>query len=416
LTGYKNSKGTAAAYAYLPSHYRMSKTVDGVVTQHIWDGDNVVAEANSANAILRSYTRGHQLLTDDDRRAYMYDGHGNLVQQNRGTAAENVTRYDAYGNKIEKSGTANDTPFGYCGEYLDKESGLIYLRNRYYDSESGRFISEDPIRSGMNWYSYCSNDPINKIDPWGLIDVFARNYLEERGAEVTYTGNGTASVRYNGKTYKISGTINSDGRMVMDDTDIDNILGWTATVYYFYGSDQTEHATSNIKDLRNNGYAVISTLITSTSDFTDAYNAMPSTVDIVIVNQHGSPSSVSYMNLSKLDMTKRIGTFVLLSCNAGHQWTGSESMASQIANASGGNIEQLIAADGTHFRGRFWNPYRGIKVEGDSKWEDYIDSSFEESAKSQGFIRYQWNGTSYEKNSIGHSFSSVRSLLKKVGA
>ena len=58
----------------------MSKIVDVVLTQQIWDGDNIVAEANSSNVILRSYTRGHQLLTDDDRRAYMYDVHGNLVQ------------------------------------------------------------------------------------------------------------------------------------------------------------------------------------------------------------------------------------------------------------------------------------------------------------------------------------------------
>ncbi|MDO4302192.1 MAG: RHS repeat-associated core domain-containing protein [Clostridia bacterium] len=173
------SGATAAAYSYLPNHYRMSKTVDGVVTQQIWDGNNIVAEANSANAILRSYTRGHQLLTDDDRRAYMYDGHGNLVQQNRGTAAENVTRYDAYGNKIEKSGTANDTPFGYCGEYLDKESGLIYLRNRYYDSESGRFISEDPIKDGSNWYSYCSGNPIRFIDKNGM---FGENTVLAKGS------------------------------------------------------------------------------------------------------------------------------------------------------------------------------------------------------------------------------------------
>ncbi|MDO4302264.1 MAG: RHS repeat-associated core domain-containing protein, partial [Clostridia bacterium] len=34
-------------------------------------------------------------------------------------------------------------PWGYCGEYRDKESGLIYLRNRYYDSSTGRFINED---------------------------------------------------------------------------------------------------------------------------------------------------------------------------------------------------------------------------------------------------------------------------------
>lgn len=167
IIGYKNSKGTTAAYKYLPNHYRMSKTVDGVLTQQIWDGDNIVAEANDANAILRSYTWGHQLLTDDDRRAYMYDGHGNIVQQNRGTTAESITRYDAYGNKVESS-NVNDVPFGYCGEYLDSESGLIYLRNRYYDSESGRFITEDPIRDGINWYAYCSGNPVMFEDYIGL--------------------------------------------------------------------------------------------------------------------------------------------------------------------------------------------------------------------------------------------------------
>ncbi|MDO4302186.1 MAG: polymorphic toxin type 44 domain-containing protein, partial [Clostridia bacterium] len=197
LTGYKNSKGTAAAYAYLPNHYRMSKTVDGVLTQQIWDGNNIVAEANSANAILRSYTRGHQLLTDDDRRAYMYDGHGNLVQQNRGTAAENVTRYDAYGNKIEKSGTANDTPFGYCGEYLDKESGLIYLRNRYYDSESGRFITEDPIKNGNNWYSYCGGNPVMFLDPLGLFDYNTRlSYSQTYNEDVEVLQNELVYLNY----------------------------------------------------------------------------------------------------------------------------------------------------------------------------------------------------------------------------
>ncbi len=55
-------------------------------------------------------------------------------------------------------------PFGYCGEYLDGESGLIYLRNRYYDSMSGRFITEDPIKDGLNWYSYCYNNPIIYVD------------------------------------------------------------------------------------------------------------------------------------------------------------------------------------------------------------------------------------------------------------
>ena len=81
--------------------------------------------------------------------------------------------YDPYG--IEKKPDPTDTnPFRYCGEYYDDETQNIYLRNRYYDQATGRFITEDPACDGMNWYVYCGNNPINKIDPLGLFDYNTR--------------------------------------------------------------------------------------------------------------------------------------------------------------------------------------------------------------------------------------------------
>ena len=124
-----------------------------------------------------------------------------LFSRTEETLAENVTRYDAYGNKIEKSGTTNDTPFGYCGEYFDKESGLIYLRNRYYDSESGRFITEDPIRDGVNWYVYCSGNPVLFVDSTGLKDVPIRDTIVGLGGSVTwYSENNVAKIELDGQT------------------------------------------------------------------------------------------------------------------------------------------------------------------------------------------------------------------------
>ena len=76
--------------------------------------------------------------------------------------------YDAYGK--EKGGSSADlNPFRYSGEYFDSETGFIYLRNRYYDPSSARFISEDPIRDGYNWYAYCEGNPIKYADPSGLV-------------------------------------------------------------------------------------------------------------------------------------------------------------------------------------------------------------------------------------------------------
>ncbi len=59
------------------------------------------------------------------------------------------------------------------GQYFDNETGLHYNWYRYYDPETGGYISTDPIglRGGMNLYAYVENDPVNWIDPWGLAKI-----------------------------------------------------------------------------------------------------------------------------------------------------------------------------------------------------------------------------------------------------
>lgn len=65
---------------------------------------------------------------------------------------------------------ATDTPassqgfVGSLGHVTDSDTGLIYMRARYYDPAIGRFINEDPICSGKNWYTYAGNNPVNNTD------------------------------------------------------------------------------------------------------------------------------------------------------------------------------------------------------------------------------------------------------------
>ena len=64
-------------------------------------------------------------------------------------------------------------PYMFNGRRLDPETGLYYYRARYYDPQSGRFISEDPLgfaSKGVNLYEYVSANPINFVDPSGLQD------------------------------------------------------------------------------------------------------------------------------------------------------------------------------------------------------------------------------------------------------
>jgi RHS repeat-associated protein len=78
--------------------------------------------------------------------------------------------YDSFGNIAASTGSLAN-PFQYTGRDYDPETGLRYYRARYYDSNVGRFISEDPIRFGggsADFYSYAYNSPILYGDPLGL--------------------------------------------------------------------------------------------------------------------------------------------------------------------------------------------------------------------------------------------------------
>ena len=79
-------------------------------------------------------------------------------------------KYSAWGETMDEydSNTSSPNPIKYSGEYEDSESGMIYLRGRYYDPELRRFITEDPAQDGLNWYVYAANNPVILADPWGL--------------------------------------------------------------------------------------------------------------------------------------------------------------------------------------------------------------------------------------------------------
>ncbi len=57
---------------------------------------------------------------------------------------------------------------GFTGHLFDQATGLTYFGARWYDAETGKFMSRDPIQDGWNWYAYVGGDPVNYVDLWGL--------------------------------------------------------------------------------------------------------------------------------------------------------------------------------------------------------------------------------------------------------
>ncbi len=176
LTGIASGDMTAS-YIYNADDRRISKTVNGVTTYHIWDRDNIIFEADANKNELARYYYGRRLaisVEGSETKRYGYDPHGSVNSINGMWLYD----YDSFGNQTMN--LWDISKHYYCGEYYDAETGFIYLRNRYYDSSIGRFISEDPIKDGLNWYVYANNNPVKYSDPSGL-DAIVANQLENIG-------------------------------------------------------------------------------------------------------------------------------------------------------------------------------------------------------------------------------------------
>jgi RHS repeat-associated protein len=75
-------------------------------------------------------------------------------------------KFAPYGEKEVASG--DGTEYGFTDKAEDESTGLSYFGARFYDPEVGRFITQDPVKSGRNWFAYCLNNPLRYIDPLGL--------------------------------------------------------------------------------------------------------------------------------------------------------------------------------------------------------------------------------------------------------
>ena len=157
-------------------------------TRFLWDGDYVAGELDTTGNISKKYFYGMDMLSDDSGNNYIYAIHGSVtnVLNSSGTETKEY-EYNAFGKIENETNQKVSNPWQYCGEYKDSETGLIYLRNRYYDPETGRFINEDPIRSDGNWYSYASQNPLIFIDPFGLavLDVKAIHQIGDSTCAVS---------------------------------------------------------------------------------------------------------------------------------------------------------------------------------------------------------------------------------------
>lgn len=182
-------KDLDASYTYNVDGLRMSKTVNGVEHKYIWQGNRLLSESYGNTELEffydesgKSYSMSYKADANAEPVMYYYvtNLQGNIMSM---VDAEGFSvaeyYYNAWGLPMGTLGAlAEINPLRYRGYYFDTETGLYYLKSRYYDPFVCRFINADNYQStgqniiGCNMFAYCGNDPISRKDDagdfWGI--------------------------------------------------------------------------------------------------------------------------------------------------------------------------------------------------------------------------------------------------------
>ncbi|MBE9080511.1 hypothetical protein IQ241_25055, partial [Romeria aff. gracilis LEGE 07310] len=178
-----DSDSNVTRYEYDAFGNRTATVYNGQRTEYLIDpfgyGD-VLAEYDDSGNLVARYSHGIGLVSRTDASSdtafYDFDGTGSTAGLT-GTAGTNLNSYSyrPFGEDFYEIETI-DNSFEFVGQWgvTEEANGLDFMRARFYDSDTGRFVASDPIGlqgRDTNFYRYVNNDPLSYIDPEGTIVV-----------------------------------------------------------------------------------------------------------------------------------------------------------------------------------------------------------------------------------------------------
>ncbi|MFQ7074065.1 MAG: DNRLRE domain-containing protein [Christensenellales bacterium] len=194
--------GVTAEFVYNADGLRVQKTVNGVVTKYTLHGKNIVHMISGADELHFFYdaqNRPAVVVYNGAAYAYVKSLQGDIVailDENGNTVVS--YGYDAWGAPLWCTGELAETlgkvqPFRYRGYVFDEETGLYYLRSRYYNPGWGRFVNADNMIAELNLFTYCKDSPILLYDPNGKWSL-NKTVIEDAKSYVRNIVNQTAAL------------------------------------------------------------------------------------------------------------------------------------------------------------------------------------------------------------------------------
>jgi RHS repeat-associated protein len=159
-------------YAYNGDGLRTARVASGTTTYTTWDlseSEPLIISDGSSYFVYGTEALAIEQLSPTGSIVYLHhdeQGSTRLITNSTGEVTGTAT-YGAYGNPIEAHGTTS--PLAYDGQYTDVDTGLLYLRGRYYDPATAQFLTVDPaVEETGQVYVYALDNPVNVSDPTGL--------------------------------------------------------------------------------------------------------------------------------------------------------------------------------------------------------------------------------------------------------
>lgn len=195
--------GNVSEYRYDDGGNRVRATINGVITNYLVDVNRnlpeVLEERNSLGGLIASFVHGDDLISQErggNASYYHYDGQmSTRLLTNAAGQATDTYAYDAFGLLLDRTGTT-DNAYLYTGEQFDASLGFYYLRARYLNPSTGRFITADTYPgspfdpASLHKYLYVGGDPINHVDPAGLFEFSVAGFTVTIGATAVLQGLG----------------------------------------------------------------------------------------------------------------------------------------------------------------------------------------------------------------------------------
>ena len=168
------------SFTYDEFGMRTTKTAGGITTNYVYENGKLLREVTGSEKIDFVYGSDGIIGFRIGNKNYLYRknvfGDVTEIYSDNGTLVGKYS-YTAFGEcivKVNEGGIAEKNPIRYRGYYYDEETSLYYLKSRYYDPVTGRFITIDDISyidpetiNGLNLYAYCGNNPVMAVDPNG---------------------------------------------------------------------------------------------------------------------------------------------------------------------------------------------------------------------------------------------------------